>query len=261
MTTPAAVRVAEYHATAFRRLWRATIATALFTPFFYLAGMGLGLGSLINQSAASSASLDGVPYVAFLAPGLLAADGMLIGTLDSTWPVLNAMRWNRSFHAMVATPLRAADLVSGHLLWMTIRIFIAVGAFASVMMLFADTRSLATLAAVPAGVLTGLAFATPTFAWSCTVETMGSAFASFQRFVIMPMFLFSGTFFSVSLLPRWLQVVACFTPLFHGVSLCRGIALGGTPAWQMVVHTTFLAALLVAGVLVARRTLAGKIYP
>ena len=253
--------MAEYHATTFRRLWRATIGTALFTPFFYLAGMGLGLGSLINQSASSSASLDGFSYVAFLAPGLLAADGMLIGTLDSTWPVLSAMRWNRSFHAMVATPLRAADLVAGHILWMTARVFLAVGAFAAVMMLFDDTRTLATIAAVPAGVLTGLAFAAPTFAWSCTVEDNGSSFASFQRFVIMPMFLFSGTFFSVSLLPGWLEVVAWFTPLFHGVSLCRGIALGGVPAWQLGIHAAFLLALLVAGLLAARRTLAGKIYP
>ena len=101
------------------------------------------------------------------------------------------------------------------------------------MMLFPDTRTLGTLAAVPGGVLTGLAFATPTFAWACTVDDNGGSFASFQRFVIVPMFLFSGTFFSVSLLPVWLQVVAWFTPLFHGVSLCRGLALGGMPVWQM----------------------------
>ena len=74
MTTPAAVRIAEYHATAFRRVWRGTIGTALLTPFFYLAGMGLGLGQLVNDNVASSAALGGVSYVAFLAPGLLAAD-------------------------------------------------------------------------------------------------------------------------------------------------------------------------------------------
>ena len=113
---------------------------------------------------------------------------------------------------------------------------------------------------MPGGVLTGLAFAAPTFAWACTVEDNGGRFASFQRFVIVPMFLFSGTFFSISLLPAWLQVVAWFTPLFHGVSLCRGLALGGVPLWQMAVHTAFLVALAVAGVLVGRRTLARRIY-
>ena len=260
VSTPAALRVAEYHAVSFRRLWRATIGTAFFAPLFYLAGMGLGLGSLINQSASSSASLDGHSYVAFLAPGLLAANGMIIGSLDSTWPVLGAMRWNRTFYAMTSTPLRAADLVAGHVLWMTFRVFVSVGAFAAVMMLFKDTRTLGTVAAVPGGVLTGLAFAAPTFAWACTVDDNGGKFASFQRFVIVPMFLFSGTFFSVSLLPVWLQVVAWFTPLFHGVSLCRGLALGGVPVWQMAVHATFLVALAVAGVLVGRRTLARRIY-
>ena len=102
---------------------------------------------------------------------------MIIGALDSTWPVLAAMKWNRTFFAMTATPLRAVDVVTGHMLWMTARVFLAVGAFAAVMMLFADTRTLGTLAAVPAGVLTGLAFAAPTFAWACTVENTGTSFA------------------------------------------------------------------------------------
>ena len=150
--------------------------------------------------------------------------------------------------------------MNGHILWMTVRIFLAVGSFAAVMLLFRDTRHLGTLAAVPAGVLTGLAFAAPTMAWSCTVEDTGGAFASFQRFVITPMFLFSGTFFSVDQLPRWMQVVAWFTPLFHGVNLCRGIALGDVPGWQLVVNATVLLALLVAGVIVARRTLSKRMY-
>ena len=91
-------------------------------------------------------------------------------------------------------------------------------------MLFDDTRTLGTWAAVPAGVLR--ARRGPTFAWACTVDNTGNSFASYQRFVVMPMFLFSGTFFSVSLLPAPLEVVAWF-PLLPRVSLCRGIALGG----------------------------------
>jgi lipooligosaccharide transport system permease protein len=256
-----AIRVAEYHATTFRHLWRATLGTAFFTPFFYLAGMGLGLGRLVNEHAAGNQSLGGVSYVAFLAPGLLAADGMLVGSIDSTWPVLASLKWNRSYYAMTATPLRAKDVVAGHILWMAVRVFLAVGAFAAVMMLFKDTRHVGTLAAVPAGVLTGLAVAAPIMAWACTVDDTGGSFASFQRFVITPMFLFSGTFFSVDQLPPWLRVIAWFTPLFHGVSLCRGLALGGVPGWQLTVHVVFLVALLVVGVVVARRTLARRLYP
>jgi len=256
-----ALRIAEYHLTAFKHLWRATIGTALLTPFFYLAGMGLGLGTLVNQHTAGTQSLGGASYVAFLAPGLLAADGMLVGSIDSTWPVLASLKWNRSYYAMTATPMHAKDVVAGHLLWMVARISIAVGSFAAVMMLFSDTRHLGTIAAIPAGVLTGLAMAAPTLAWACTVEGTGNGFASYQRFVITPMFLFSGTFFSVDLLPPWLRVVAWFTPLFHGVALCRGIALGGVPGWQMAIHTVVLVALVIGGTLAARRTLARRLYP
>ena len=259
-STVGARRVAEYHATVFRHLWRATIGTALLTPFFYLAGMGLGLGALIDQHSAAGTSLGGVSYMAFLAPGLLAADGMLVGAIDSTWPVLASLKWNRSYYAMTSTPLRAADVVAGHILWMTVRVAIAVGAFAGIMMLFPDTRHLGTLAAIPPAVLTGLALAAPTMAWSCTVEDTGGKFASFQRFVITPMFLFSGTFFSVDQLPKWLRIVAWFTPLFHGVNLCRAAALGGVPGWQIAVNVAVLLALLVGGVLAARRTLARRLY-
>jgi lipooligosaccharide transport system permease protein len=260
MATPHAVRIAEYHATSFRHLWRATIGTALLTPFFYLAGMGLGLGKLVNENVAATQSLGGVSYVAFLAPGLLAADGMLVGSLESTWPVMAGVKWNRSYHAMVASPMRAVDIVNGHLLWMAIRVFLAVGSFAAVMLLFHDTRHLGTVAAVPAGVLTGLAFAAPVMAWACTVEDTGGEFASFQRFVIVPMFLFSGTFFSVEQLPRWMQILAWFTPLFHGVNLCRGIALGGTPGWQLAVNATVLVALVIVGMIAARHTLSKRMY-
>ena len=152
-----------YHLTAFRRLWRATFSTAFFTPLFYLTALGLGLGSLIDQNPSAGASLDGVSYAAFIGPGLLAATGMAIGGLDSTWPVLASMKWSRTFYAMTATPLRAADVVFGHMLWMTARCS-SPSALAAVMMLFDDTCTLGTWAAVPAGVLTGLAFAGPTFA-------------------------------------------------------------------------------------------------
>jgi lipooligosaccharide transport system permease protein len=74
------------------------------------------------------------------------------------------------------------------------------------------------------------------------------------------MFLFSGTFFSVDQLPHWLRIIAWFTPLFHGVSLCRGVALGGTPVWQLAVNTAVLTAMVIGGVLVGRRTLSRRMY-
>ena len=158
VSTPAAVRMTGYHLTAFRRLWRATFSTAFFTPLFYLTALGLGLGSLIDQNPSAGASLDGVSYARSSALASWPPPGWPSAGSTAPWPVLASMKWSRTFYAMTATPLRAADVVFGHALDDR-AYFIAVGALAAVMMLFDDTRTLGTWAAVPAGV--ELAFAAP----------------------------------------------------------------------------------------------------
>jgi lipooligosaccharide transport system permease protein len=246
MATPGAVRSFEYWAASYRRTWRGSVTASFLNPVLFLLAMGLGLGSLIDRSH-RTASLGGHHYVVFLAPGLLAATAMQIAGTESTYPVMAAVKWVRQYQAMLATPLRIVDVFLGHLLYVAARLAVAAVIFLAVMAAFGATASSWALLAVPGAILTGLAFAAPLMAWAVTMERDGS-FAPVFRFVLIPMFLFSGTFFPVSQLPAAIQPVAYVTPLWHGVDLCRSVALGTATPGRTLGHVAVLAALTAAGV-------------
>lgn len=250
MTAPA-LRSMEFWAANYRRVWHGTIVSSLGAPVLYLAAMGLGLGGYVHGHG--RASLGHVDYLTYLAPGLLAATAMQVATGESTWPVIAAIKWDRIYHAMLATPLRIVDVLTGHLGWIAIRVTVAATAFLAVMAMFGTTQSWLAILALPAAVLTGMAFAAPIVAYAATLERETS-FSILNRFVVIPLFLFSGTFFPISQLPSALRPVAYATPLWHGVVLCRGLVLGRLTAAGTVVHIGYLLVLLVAGVLVARVT-------
>jgi lipooligosaccharide transport system permease protein len=235
----------------YRRVWRGTAFSTVVQPVAFLAAMGLGLGALVDRGA-GDAALPGGAYLHFLAPGLLAATAMQAATFESTYPVLGAIQWNRQYHAMLATPLRAVDVLAGHLLFVVFRISVTVTVFLAVMALFGAIRSPAALLCVPVGTLTGLAYAAPIFAFSAA-RASHTGFAMLFRFGIMPMFLFSGTFFPVDQLPDWLQPVAWAVPLWHGVELCRGLALGTAEPVAALVHVGYLALWAVGGFVLAAR--------
>jgi lipooligosaccharide transport system permease protein len=256
--TPPAIRSLEYWMYQYKRTWRGTVTSGLLSPLLYLAAMGVGLGSLVDKHQSSRGSLGGVSYVAFLAPGMLAAVAMQVGSQESTYPVLGAIKWMRTYFAMLATPLRVVDLLVGHLLWMMVRITITVVLFLGVMELFGAGHHWTVLLAVPAAVLTGMAFAVPIAAFAATRDG-DAAFAPLFRFVVMPMFLFSGTFFPVTQLPTGLRVVAYLTPLWHGVDMCRTLALGTATLGRVAMNAAYLAAITAAGFYAARRTYAGRL--
>jgi lipooligosaccharide transport system permease protein len=149
-------------------------------------------------------------------------------------------------------------VVLGELSWIALRLTTVAGAFTVVMAAFGVPRSPLVLAAIPAAVLTGLAFAAPIVAYAATLKA-GGTFNQIFRFGITPMFLFSGTFFPVSQLPAPLQPVAAATPLFHGVELVRGLALGTIGGWQWTVHVAYLVSFVAAGTAIALRTFERKL--
>jgi lipooligosaccharide transport system permease protein len=249
------MRAALYWGYQYRRTWRSSVATSFLIPVLYLAAMGVALGSLIDKH---SHGVDGVTYVAFLAPGLLAGTSMQIGTNDTTYPVMGAIKWMRTYLAMLATPLDVHDVLLGHLSWVAARIAIVVSIYLAVMAAFGTIFSPWALVALPTGVLTGMAFAAPMAAFSATQEK-DSAFTTLYRFVVIPLFLFSGTFFPVSQLPPVLQPVAYATPLFHGVALCRDLTLGRVVLWVDLGHAAYLALWVGAGYVLARRTFAKRL--
>jgi lipooligosaccharide transport system permease protein len=244
MSTPRSVRAFEAWAVGYKRTWRGSAVSSFLSPVLFLAAFGLGLGSQIDDSQA--ASLDGVSYLVFLAPGLLAATTMQTASGEATYPVMAAIKWIGTYKAMLASPLGVADLVTGHLAWMTARLFMVASAFVGVMALFGAVESPAGLLGIPAAVLCGLAFAAPIMAYAGRLES-DHGFASLQRFVIIPMFLFSGTFFPIDQLPAAIRPIAWVTPLWHGVELCRGLTLGTIGAVAALGHVAFLLAFIVAG--------------
>ncbi len=243
-----AARVVEHNAVVFKRQWRGSMTVSFFTPLFFLASMGVGLGGLVNRG---SGGVGGVPYIDFLAPGLLAATTMQIAASECTYPILGKIQWDHIYDAMLATPLAVRDLLFGEVAWVTLRLLLVASIFWVVMAVFGVAHTPESLLAIPAATLGGLAFATPLIAFTATQKNdsvMGTVF----RLVITPLFLFGGAFFPISRLPVALQAVAWATPLSHGVALSRGLVLGSLVPNEAALHVVVLVVYVIAGVVVAR---------
>lgn len=247
-------RVFEHRFLLYRRTFRSSIFTSFLSPVMFLTAMGLGLGAYVSPE--SSAALGGVPYLVFLAPGLLAATAMQAASFEATFPIMGGLVWSKTFHAMYATPISPRDIALGNMAWMVARLLLICSIFTLVIILFGAAESPLIVLAIPAAVLTGMAFATPIAAFSATQKTP-SKFAAIFRFGITPLFIFSGTFFPITSLPAALQALAWLTPLFHGVALTRGLSLGtllDDPVAALI-HVTYLVVLAVVGGWLAIRTI------
>lgn len=250
------VRALRSWLTVYRRIWRASVFSSVLGPLFYLGALGFGLGSLVNRHGTSG--IGGVPYLAFVAPAILAMQAMQTAMSESTFPVFGATRWDYRYTAARATPLRPVDIYRGHLLYIALRLTANSAIFLAIAAAFGSLRSPWAAAALPAAVLCGLAFAAPVAAWAVTV-TRDTSFNYAFRFGMTPLMLFSGTFFPLSRLPGWLRLIAYATPLWHGVALCRALTLGTLGAGSIAIHVTYLLALtglgLWAGSVTYRRRL------
>ena len=250
-----AARQLRFWLTNYRRTWRGSIYSSVLNPVLFLGAIGLGLGSLVNTHH----HLHGVSYLAFLAPGLLAAAAMETAVGESTYPVYGSLKWNKVYQAAAASPLRPVDIFHGHVLFVTLRLAMNSAIFLAVAAAFGAVQSKWMIAALPVAVLTGLAFATPIEAWAVT-RTRDTSFTMIFRFFMIPLFLFSGVFFPITQLPGWLQPVAHLTPLWHGVSLCRALNLGTADLGQVAIDAGYLAALAAAGLLAGNRTYRRRLY-
>jgi lipooligosaccharide transport system permease protein len=233
-----------YWLTSYKRTWRGTIVSSVVEPTLFLAAMGLGLGSYVHGG---NGDVAGVRYIVFLAPGLLAANAMQTGMSEASWPVMGAVKWTKSYTAMRASPLSVADIAAGHLAYMLIRVTINAAIFVVVMAAFGVVPSAGGIVlALLAAVLTGAAFSPLIAAFSVRQERDWNL-SLLYRFGLIPLFLFSGTFFPISQLPTALQPIAWITPLWHGVSLCRDLALGHASAAAMLGHAGYLVGVALLG--------------
>lgn len=251
-------RVIEHRALQYRRTFRASLFSSFGIPVLFLTAMGLGLGGYVDQNP--DPSLAGLTYLQFLAPGLLAATVMQSGSFESAFPILGGLQWNKIFHAMFATPIRAWDITLGNIAWIALRLTMIAIVFSIVVIAFGASRSPMLVLAIPAAVLTGLAFTTPIMAFTATQRTP-DRFAAMFRFGITPLFLFSGTFYPVESLPGFLQPIAWISPLWHGVDLCRALMLGTLDRAPLLalIHVVVLATISVLGAVAASRTIESRL--
>ena len=199
-------------------------------------------------------AFGGFDYITWLGPGLLAAMAMQTATFESTYPIMNKIMWGRNYEAMLSTPLQIRNIVWGELAWSAFRIGTLAVIFLVVLALFGIPQSPLAVLAIPFTILIGLAFSSCLIAFTATQKN-DVGFSAVFRFIINPLFLFSGTFFPLTQLPEPLQVIAWLTPLFHGVQLVRGSILGTLEPLPALLNLTYLLVMFGIGAWLAERNL------
>jgi lipooligosaccharide transport system permease protein len=256
-TSERVLAVLGYFATVYKRTWRASLAGRFLSPLFFLLAMGVGLGSLVDDRAGG---VDGLPYLQFVVPAIVATQTMWVAMGESTYLVLGYIKWNMGYHAMLATPMTVRDVLRGHFLAVAAHLTIATVIFMAVASLFGGFGSVSAAFCLPIAVLTGMAFATPIFAFTARQEG-DNGFNILFRWVVTPLMLFSGTFFPIEQLPAWMQPIAWVTPLWHGVEACRDVATGAVVWLPLGGHLLVLAGYVGAGWWLAERSFARRLVP
>ena len=240
-----AARLVDYWAIGYKRTWKGSAITSFVNPLFYVLAMGVFLGDYV---ADDPAKLDGAPtYLAFIAPGLLAAQAMQTVFGEVTYPVMAAIKWQKSYFGMTASPLSVREVILGHLGFVMFRVGLTCAVFALVMAPFGVYATVwGAVLAYLVQFLVGIAFATPLYAFSAGLKNE-SPFALVFRLGLIPLFLFSGAFFPISNLSPWMEALAKATPLWHGVDLTRMLTLDTVDTTTALVHVVYLTTLAAIG--------------
>lgn len=244
-TLAGAWRLLDYWATVYRRTWKGGVVTSFVTPFLYILALGVLLGGYVT---AAPGRLEGAPsYLSFIAPGMVAVQAMTIAFNETTYPVMGMVKWQRIYHSMIASPLTVPQIVLAQLGFILARVLFSCGVFLAVLAPFGVFGSFwGTLAALPVQLLVGLAFATPVFGLAAGL-TDETPFSLLFRLGMVPLTLFSGTFFPIGNLGPVLETVARVTPLWQGTDLTRMLVLGDVDPGRAAVHVAYLAVLAAAG--------------
>jgi lipooligosaccharide transport system permease protein len=246
-----------YHWLLFRRTIRGVLITRFLLPVLFLASMGLGVGSLVDES---SGGVDGVPYLLYVVPGLVMVTAMQTAVGESTWPVMGFVKWNQFYRAMLHAPHSVGDTLRAHWLMIAFNVATSALAFTLISALFGGVGSWWALLGTPIAVLTGMAFSTPLFIIAAKTDT-DSVYSAIFRLVVTPLMLFSGAFFPIDQLPTWIQPFAWATPLWHGIELGRAAFLGGPVPDLWWVHVGVLTAYILIGAVLAQRALQQRLVP
>jgi lipooligosaccharide transport system permease protein len=246
----------DYWATVYKRTWKGSLVSSFLLPLLYLAAMGIGLGSFVDDNG--TGALGGVSYLQFIAPGLLASTALQIAVAESTYPVMSGLKWQKFYYSMISTPLRPADVMYGQLAFIAFRVLTTCVVFTVVIAAFGGLRSAWGVLGLPVALLVGMAASAPVCAVATKLEN-DSGFAMIFRFGVVPAFLFSGAFFPVSQLPDWIEWLAYLSPLWHGVELSRDLSLGTVELLPALGNLAYLAAWFAVGTWFAVRGLTRRL--
>lgn len=229
----------------YRHTW-VIVFTGFFEPVFYLFSVGIGIGHLVGN-------VEGVPYRTFVAPALMASSAMNGATLESTMNIFHKLKYAKIYDAVLATPVAVGDVALGEITWCLIRGALYGSGFLVVMTAMGLIESPWGIAALPAVILIGFAFAATGMAATTFVRT----WADFEivQLALVPLFLFSATFFPLSTYTPVVRVIVQMTPLYHGVALIRSLTTGDV-SLGLLWHVAYLATMGMIGLLITSRRLA-----
>jgi lipooligosaccharide transport system permease protein len=248
------MRVWNRNLVVYKKIWLVNFLVPLLEPLLYLTAFGIGLGSFIGQVPYDGREL---PYVMFITPALLSITIMYNSFFESTYTSFVRMYYQKTFDAMMATPLSLEDIIAGEIVWGATKAVIATAIMLFVVSMFGLVEYPHGLLILPLSFLGGMAFATVGMVFTGIVTSIDMFNLPIFLF-ITPMFLFSGTFFPTETLPGWAQVISDTLPLTHLVNLCRSLTLGGIHPqmiWAVLYLLLLTVVLFPVALMVMRRRL------
>jgi lipooligosaccharide transport system permease protein len=250
--------VAEYRLRNLMKWISAVIAFGIGNPVLYLASIGFGVGSLVNHHG-NGLGPDGVPYLTFLAPALLATAAIQSTFEEVTFPTMHGLKWENVYYAMTATAVTPNQIATGVMVVAFLRGLFTTIIYWVVLAIAGAFHSPTALLAIPAGMIAGVSFAAVMLALTLRFIDSQNFLASIGRFVITPLFMFSGTFFPLSAIPIWLRWIGWISPLWHATDLGRVLMYGrAVPGWLVATHAIYLVVLGAVAFIIAQRQITKK---
>ena len=245
--------VAEYRLRNMSKWLGAIVAFGLGNPVLYLLSVGIGIGALVDANSGGNNPL-GVPYLTFLAPALLATAAIQAAMDETTFPTMQGFIWDKSFFSMISTQLMGRDIVGGIMIASSVRCILNTVIYEAVLLAFGAITIESVFVLTFSAIFAGISFAAVMLAVTSFVKQDDGFFAIVGRFIIAPMFMFSGTFYPLEGLPIYLQWIGWVSPVWHATNLGRNLSYGHpVEPWLLAVHVLFMGALLVVSMIVATR--------
>jgi lipooligosaccharide transport system permease protein len=256
---PRALRYTEREFRVWRRIWYGSVFSGVAMPVMFLGAMGLGLGGLVDEGG-RNASLQGIDYLTFVVPGLLVVGAMQNNAGGALWGTVAGHKWLGMYHAAVATPMRPGDVYFGNLLWCAAWSAMMAVPFVAVAAVIGGVPSPWGVLAILTAALCAVAFAAPLAAFAATQDS-DSTFPIIMRLIVLPLSLFSGTFFPLEQLPAGLRPIAWCTPLWHCAELARGATTGSIGLVTALGHLLVVAGFVAVGSFFGVRTFTRQLTP